>query len=222
MFWCQPSVRTQVVFLLFLLSLCSPVTYSVGFTFFCVLKHICKRTWNSALYECTTDWQHPFQFCCSKLIIENVFWIIYGNNSIVMLAHTDPKHKKNLSNAKEINWFWISHIFCIATDLHTSNCRFQMSESIRLPTGSPDCFQQNSFVCTYTQLCNFLMLKYSPTWKIPAQTLHICYFSRYLVRHLHTVLILSSRSWWQDGHHWRTSSLLMLIILTQLDFQIIF
>lgn len=127
-----------------------PCYLQCGFTFFCVLKHICKRTWNSALYECTTDWQYPFQFCCSKLIIENVFWIIYGNNSIVMLAHTDHKHKKNLSNAKEINWFWISHIFCIATDLHTSNCRFQMSESIRLPTGSPDCFQQNSFVCTFT------------------------------------------------------------------------
>lgn len=59
-----------------------------------------------------------------------------------MLAHTDHKHKKNLSSTKKMNGFWISHIFCIATDLRMSNRRFHMSESIPLHTGSRDGFQQ--------------------------------------------------------------------------------
>lgn len=115
-----------------------------------------KEHWDSAHHECTTDWQYPFQFCYSKLIVENVFFqVISGNNIIVVLAHTDQKHKKNLSSTKKINWFWISHIFCTAANLHMSNCRFQMSGSMHLHTGSPNCFQHNSAVCTYTQMLSY-------------------------------------------------------------------
>lgn len=62
--------------------------------------------------------------------------VISGNNIIVMLAHTDHKHKKNCSSTKKINEFCISHIFCIASNLHLSNGRIQMNESTPLHIGS--------------------------------------------------------------------------------------
>lgn len=89
------------------------------------------------------------------------FPVISGNSTIVMLAHTDHRHKKNLSSTKKINWFGIYHIFCIATNLHVSNCRFQMNESIHLHMSSPDCFQQCSVVYTHTQMLSSSTLKLS-------------------------------------------------------------
>lgn len=119
---------------------------------FTVLFSLSSVHWSVVVKEheiqCTTNLQQIDNilpsFVSQNSSLKMFFRVISGNSTIVMLAHRDHKHKNNLSSTKKVNWFWISHIFCMATNLHMSNCRFQMSESAisGLRIDSPDCFQQ--------------------------------------------------------------------------------
>lgn len=81
--------------------------------------------------------------------------VISGNNIIVMLAPKDHKHKKNCSSTKKINEFWISHIFCSASNLNMSNGRIQMNESTHTPPHwQPDCFNSRTQWYVHTHKCS--------------------------------------------------------------------
>lgn len=106
-----------------------PEFYRVVFTSVLWSMHVRERAGRSAHPECTLDRQYPFQFCCSKLITENVFRVISGTNTIVVLAHTDHKPKKKLSSTKGTLILSFSTFPTTYLWFTYDNCRFQMSEA---------------------------------------------------------------------------------------------
>lgn len=158
--------------------------FSVVLTFFCALKHVCKKSMGFS-----TPWVHNRLTISSRLAAQNASLkmsspVISGHYIIVLLAHAH-KHKKNYRSTQMINGFWISHTFCIASNLRMSNCRMQMNESAPLRTGSGLFQQRNAVSCAYTRvlssvLWNFLMFgsytEYFSVYRIPSTRSNYLFF----------------------------------------------